>query len=84
MSSHTSLERLERIIETAAEIGERWSGNRSKLLVDEKSAGQFASNADVEIEEFVRAQLAEHFPGQAVIGEELGGNIGADATGWAV
>lgn len=84
MSSSASLDRLERIIATATEVGQRWSGNRNKLLVDEKSAGQFASNADIEIEKLVREQLAEHFPGQAVIGEELGGDIGADTTGWAV
>ncbi len=84
MSSVTSLDRLERIIATATDLGLRWSGNRNKLLVDEKSAGQFASNADIEIEKLVREQLAKHFPGQAVIGEELGGDIGADATGWAV
>jgi len=84
MSSAKSLDRLERIIAAATDIGRRWSDNRDKLLVDEKSAGQFASNAHIEIEKLVREQLAELFPGQAIIGEELGGDIGVDATGWAV
>ena len=84
MTSHTSLESLEQIIAAAAKIGSRWSENRSKLLIDEKSAGQFASNADLEIEQFVRDQLAEHFPDQAIIGEEMGGDLGAEATGWAI
>lgn len=84
MASAMSLDRLERIIAIATDVGRRWSGSRNDLLVDEKSAGQFASNADIEIEKLVRDQLAEHFPGQAIIGEELGGVLGADATGWAV
>ncbi|MEL6661713.1 MAG: inositol monophosphatase family protein [Pseudomonadota bacterium] len=84
MTLHASLEDLERIIGAATKIGSRWSENRSKLLIDEKSAGQFASNADVEIETFVRDQLAKCFPGQPVIGEELGGDLGTDATGWAI
>ena len=79
-----SLAKLERIAANAAKIGIRWSKNRDELLIDEKSAGQFASNADVEIEQFIRAQIAEAFPGQPIIGEELGGDLGDDATGWAI
>lgn len=79
-----SLTQLESILSGAAEIGSRWSANRDQLLIDEKSAGQFASNADLEIEKFVRSQLTAHFPGQAIIGEEMGGDLGSDATGWAI
>ena len=32
----------------------------------------------------MRDQLAEVFPGQAVIGEEMGGDLGDDTTGWAI
>ncbi len=62
----------------------RWSRLRSHLLLDEKSAGQFASNADIEIEEQIRRDLADTFPNDSVLGEETGGSLGEDVTGWAV
>ena len=45
---------LERINGRSAETGMRWSRQRSQLLLDEQSAGQFASNAGIEIEEQIR------------------------------
>lgn len=75
---------LEAIAAAAAELGASWASRRTELLVDEKSAGQFASNADLEIERQVRAALQDRFPGQAIIGEELGGDLGPQATGWAI
>ena len=78
------LAELEAILSSAADLGMSWAARRSDLLVDEKSAGQFASSADLEIERHVRASLMRHFPGQAVIGEELGGRLGPDISGWAI
>lgn len=75
---------LERIISRAAETGIRWTKKRSQLVLDEKSAGQFASNADVEIEDQIRRDLSDVFAGDAIIGEELGGSLGDSATGWVI
>ena len=75
---------LEDILQNASEIGLRWSRKRDALSLDEKSAGQFASNADLEIERFVREELSERLPGQAIIGEEFGGDLHAQQSGWAI
>ncbi len=84
MSSSSSISKLEQIIKGATNIGKKWSQKRAQLVLDEKSAGQFATNADVEIERFLRNKLEDKFPGQAIIGEELGGNLSTDHTGWAL
>lgn len=84
MSSAESLPLLESLIAAASDLGLSWARQRDALILDEKSAGQFASNADIEIEQFLRAGLAEHFPGQAIIGEEMGGTLNAKASGWAI
>ncbi len=78
------LTQLESILSAAVEIGLGWSARRSELSIDEKSAGQFASNADLEIEDLIRARLTQEFPGDAIIGEEFGGNLSADQSGWAI
>nr|WP_070960534.1 inositol monophosphatase family protein [Hyphomonas sp. Mor2] len=75
---------LESLMAPAAGLGLSWASKREALILDEKSAGQFASNADIEIEQLLRNGLAEQFPGQAVIGEEMGGALTGDARGWAI
>ncbi|MEO0982351.1 MAG: inositol monophosphatase [Pseudomonadota bacterium] len=84
MHSPSSISKLEQIINGATRIGKEWSQKRSQLVLDEKSAGQFATNADVEIERFLRNELEDKFPGQSIIGEELGGELSLDHTGWAL
>jgi myo-inositol-1(or 4)-monophosphatase len=44
-----------------------------------KGAQDFITEADGATERFIRDRLAEHFPGEAVLGEEMGG--AAEATG---
>lgn len=75
---------LETLMAAAAELGLSWASQREALILDEKSAGQFASNADIEIEQLLRDGLAAHFPDQAIIGEEMGGALSGDASGWAI
>ncbi len=84
MSDHSSQFALEGILGRAAETGVRWGQRRSGLVLNEKSAGQLVSSADVEIEAQIRNDLSAAFPGDAIIGEELGGSLGLDTTGWAI
>ena len=84
MAPSDSLKMLEDIVRDAAEIGSRWSQSREDPSLDEKSAGQFASNADLEIERTIRTALTDAFPGQAIIGEELGGELHEHQSGWAI
>jgi len=78
------LQNLESLLGSAASIGSRWAENRSQLVVDKKSAGQFASNADIEIEHHIRDRLGSDFAGVPIIGEEMGGAFGAETTGWVI
>ncbi|KJS24934.1 MAG: hypothetical protein VR75_13340 [Hyphomonadaceae bacterium BRH_c29] len=84
MKSAKALHQLETIMQDAAELAMVWTARRGELVVDEKSAGQFASNADIDIEEHLRRDLSQAFGDSQILGEELGGDLGADVTGWAV
>lgn len=44
-----------------------------------KGAQDFITEADGATERFIRARLEEHFPGEAILGEEMGGAV--DGTG---
>lgn len=84
MSQNPRLSSLETLVECAADLGQGWCAKRDELVLDEKSAGQFASNADLEIEQLIRNQLAEMFPDEPIIGEELGGALAPDQSGWVL
>lgn len=80
----TSLTETEVIIASAANLALQWSSDRSQLIVDEKSAGQFASNADIEIEKRLRNDILGSFGDTNIIGEEMGGELDSSDTGWAI
>jgi myo-inositol-1(or 4)-monophosphatase len=82
--TETSLLTLERIVNAAADLGRNWGRKRAELVLDEKSVGQFASTADLELETFIRGELAACFPDTAVIGEEMGGSLSDTQSGWAI
>ncbi|MEM9669832.1 MAG: inositol monophosphatase family protein [Pseudomonadota bacterium] len=84
MSDEISLIKLETIVSGASAIARQWKDHSSKLVIDEKSAGQFATNVDLEIEAFVRQKLTEQFPDQPIVGEELGGDLSPNQSGWAI
>lgn len=84
MPGGKSLIALETIMDRAAARARSWTGRRRELVVDEKSAGQFASNADIEIETLLRQEIMAAFGRAAILGEELGGTLDERATGWAL
>ncbi len=84
MTDTYSITELESIVSEAAALAVQWSSNRSELILDEKSAGQFASNADVEIEGQLRKALSKTFGDTNIIGEEMGGELDPSSTGWAI
>jgi len=47
-----------------------------------KGAQDFLTEADGATESFIRAKLARHFPGDAIIGEEQGGAVMGDGPVW--
>ncbi|MBM4393622.1 MAG: hypothetical protein FJ090_21055 [Deltaproteobacteria bacterium] len=53
------------------------------MFVDQKGDGTPVTRADVAADRSIRAFLAEHFPGDAIASEELGGQLGTGPT-WLV
>lgn len=84
MKDMNSLIKLEQILSRAATQALEWTDKRPQLTIDEKSAGQFASNADIEIERQIRQDLLSSFGDANIIGEEIGGQLASDTTGWAI
>ncbi len=84
MNEELTVSKLEYIIDGATAIGQRWGTKRSELTLDEKGTDQFVSNVDMEIDRHLRRELLEKFPGHSIIGEELGGGLSADQSGWAI
>lgn len=75
---------LRRLIQPAAELALDYARRRERLGVDLKSPGQFVSEADRAVEVAIRAALAEAFGPVPILGEEAGGGLDADGSGWAI
>lgn len=67
----------------AAALALGYFNRRDDIQVSSKKVQDFVSQADVAVEQFIRSQLAEHFPQDAIIGEELGGVL-TDAACWVI
>lgn len=76
---------LKTLIDAASELALCFARSRQGLSAQEKTSGQFASEADDEIEKTIRAGLMESTSGDvAIIGEELGGKLDETTSGWAI
>lgn len=72
-----------KIAAQAAELALGFFNRRDTIEVSSKRTQDFVSEADVAVEQFIRSQLAQHFPQDAIIGEELGGVL-TDAACWVI
>lgn len=61
------------IIEEAMQAALAFFSTREAIATREKGFQDFVTDADTAIETLIRARLAERFPGELVVGEELGG-----------
>ena len=75
---------LGELIKPAVALAQVYASRRRELSTSEKSAGQFVSEADEAIETNIRAAIAERFGNVAIIGEEHGGSLNDDTSGWAI
>jgi myo-inositol-1(or 4)-monophosphatase len=75
---------LDALIQPAVQLARNYANRRDTLLADEKSPGEFASEADTAIEYVLRRAIAVGFPNAQVIGEECGGSLDETASGWAI
>ena len=80
----TTLPILQTLLNEAESRAKKWASQRHAIAVDEKSLGQFATDADRDLENFIRERLTEAFPSSAIIGEEYGGALSASQSGWAI
>lgn len=65
------------IAESAAKIALRWFENRNELSVETKGHHDWVSQADREVEQYIRRELHCVYPEHHFFGEELGGELTA-------
>lgn len=75
---------LKEIISPAIALSKDYAARREMLDINEKSAGQFVSEADEAIETAIRNAIKLHHGNVAIIGEEQGGSLGSEVSGWAI
>lgn len=72
----TELERRciesQNIVREAGAIARAAFVDRESLSIKSKGTQDWATNADMEVEELIRKRLASSFPGEAILGEEQG------------
>lgn len=60
------------IVREAGTIARSAFLNRENLSISSKGTQDWATNADMEVEEKIRSRIAKSFPGEAILGEEQG------------
>jgi myo-inositol-1(or 4)-monophosphatase len=54
------------------------------LVVEQKGAQDLVSNADKDVETYIRAAMAEHFPDDGIVGEEQDNVVGTSGYTWVI
>lgn len=75
---------LERVMENASRLSLEYARKRTELRLEEKAPGQFATEADRAIERLIRNEIESRFDVAPIVGEELGGRVSRDVSGWAI
>lgn len=68
----------------AGALGMKFFADIGSLHVEQKGAQDLVSNADKDVELFVRAAIAEHFPSDGVVGEEHANVGGTSGYTWVI
>ena len=66
------------LINLAHQAGELARRHADKLQIEGKADGSLVTNADQEVETFIRAGLTERWPDDAIVGEEIAGSADTD------
>lgn len=78
------LELAKKIAKEAGALGMSFFRDLSSLDVKTKGAQDLVSNADLEVETFVRAQIAAQFPDDGIVGEEHEDTPSKSGWSWVV
>lgn len=81
MIDHTLLLRL---APPAVGCALNFASRREALAVEEKSRGEFVSQADRAVEELIRTNLRAEFGDVSLLGEEGGGGLDEEGSGWVI
>lgn len=68
----------QQIVRQAGDLALKYFNARNELVVEHKGLQDVVSLADREVEELIRAGIEDAFPGDGVLGEELGMSDAAD------
>ncbi len=72
------------VCEEAGVIAKNYFEDRGNLVVDQKGAQDWVSEADRTVETFIRQRIAEAWPGDGVFGEEHGADVGESGFDWVI
>lgn len=74
----------ERIAVKAGDIGMEYFRNRSSLTIESKGHQDMVSEADKNVELFLRAEIARAYPDDGILGEEHGLEAGRSGLTWVL
>lgn len=74
----------ERLCQAAGQVGLDYFHNRGALQVDRKGAQDWVSEADREVEVFIRDKIAERYPADGIVGEEHAPRLGQSGFDWVI
>ena len=80
-------QRKEFAVQVCREAGELALGffaRRSELVVDQKGNQDWVSQADRDVETFVRSRIAEAWPSDGIVGEEQAPKLGTSGFNWVI
>lgn len=75
---------LVKICDEAGRLALQYFRNQTSLVIDHKGHQDFVSQADREVELLTRKLLAEHFPDDAIVGEEHAPSPGTSGFTWVI
>lgn len=68
----------------AGEVAKRYFTDRASLIVEEKGAQDWVSEADKNVETFMRDRISENWPDDGIFGEEHDTKIGTSGFDWVI
>ncbi len=72
------------VCEEAGVVAKKYFEDRGNLVVDQKGAQDWVSEADRSVETFIRQRIAEVWPEDGVFGEEHGAAVGQSGFDWVI
>lgn len=80
----TRLDSAKTIAKGAGDMALNFFQDIGELIIESKGVQDMVSNADRDVETFVRAELAKHFPDDGIVGEEHANVEGTSGYTWVI